>query len=180
MQYDEFKRQIQALESPVVVDVWAPWCAPCRAIEPALKRLQAVYQGRVEVWRINADENPEVVRALGVRGIPTLLVYRGGEEIARRIGSQSEPALEALFLSALSGEAPAPTILAAKDRLLRIFIGLALLAVAWQAGWSWLILLAAGVVLFSAVYDRCPIWRALSRGFAARVAGSSQTTGKVK
>ena len=77
--------QLQQARRPVVVDIWGPWCAPCRLIEPALRELEQEYQGRVDLVRLNADEDPESARDRGVIGIPTLIaVSAGGEEIARR------------------------------------------------------------------------------------------------
>lgn len=155
--------QLEKSDLPVVVDVWAPWCAPCRRMDPHINRLSESYRDRVAVWKVNADQQPEVVRALHVYGIPTLVVFDHGQEIARRVGAQSPQSLAALFSAASQGR---PIPLAGpefKDRALRLAAGAALLAVAWAAGPSWPLALVGGAVLFSAVYDRCPLWRALWR-----------------
>ena len=150
---------------PVIVDIWAPWCMPCRMMAPTLERLGQTYAGRVDVWKINADENASLVRSLGVFSIPTLIVYRGKQEIARRTGAQQPNALSGLFEAALAGEPPAKTGLATTDRLLRGFAGLALLTLGGISGPSLFLLAVGGIVLFSAVYDRCPVWRALAPRF---------------
>jgi len=72
-----------------------------------VERLEREYDGRVDVWRVNADEEPEVVRGLGVMGIPTLVAFRAGKEITRKVGAGSEANLRALFDAAVSGQAPA-------------------------------------------------------------------------
>ncbi len=93
----EFLAKVKANPHPVVVDVWAPWCAPCRMITPALERLEATHAGTVDLWKINADDEPELTRDLGVMGIPTLIAYRGGEEVARHVGAAPEIRLRGLL-----------------------------------------------------------------------------------
>ncbi len=157
-----FLDRLRRHERPVVVDVWAPWCLPCRTIEPALDRLAERYAGRVDLWRVNADEEPEAVRALGVYGVPTLIGFRQGREVVRRTGALSEDALAQLFEAALSGQGPAHPRLMATDRLLRLLAGGALLALGWRAGPAPALLVIGGIVLFSGVYDRCPLWQAVA------------------
>lgn len=76
MNKEEFLTKAKANPRPVVVDVWAPWCTPCRMIAPALQGLAGAHTGAVDVWKINADDEPGLARALGVLGIPRLIVYR--------------------------------------------------------------------------------------------------------
>jgi thioredoxin 1 len=130
-------------------------------MDPHIERLSEVYQDRVAVWKVNADDQTEVVRALHVYGIPTLVVFDQGREVGRRVGAQSQPALEAMFAAASLSHAIPVASPGFKERGLRVTAGLALLAIAWAAGPSWILALIAGGVLFSAVYDRCPIWRAV-------------------
>lgn len=161
---DFFERLKQA-PRPVVVDFWAPWCGPCRAIEPVLKKVGAEYNGRVDVWRVNADEHPQVLKDLRIYGIPTLVAFRNGEEVARRTGVASAPVLAGLFDAAITGDKPAqsgPTLI---DRLLRLASGTVVIYLASRGDFSggYLILAVLGAVIaFMAVYDRCPIYKAVS------------------
>jgi thioredoxin 2 len=72
---------------PVLVDFWAPWCGPCRAMAPVLDRVASELGTRVQVGKVNTDENQEIAERFGIRSIPTLILFRGGQEIARRSGS---------------------------------------------------------------------------------------------
>lgn len=161
---------LQALRQnplPVVVDVWAPWCMPCRAIERPLASLEDDYAGRVDVVRVNADEQIEAARALGVTGIPTLVTFREGKEVARHTGSAPAAVLRELFEAGLTGH-PSPRFgPAPAARALRLFAAAALLLLGWLSGPSILLIFLAGAVLFSAVYDRCPLWRAVAPRLAS-------------
>lgn len=163
MQFEEFREKLAAAEHPVIVDIWAPWCGPCRTLSPRLDQVAGEFGGQVDVWKINADEEPALVRALRVMGIPTLLLYKRGTEIARRTGVQSVSALRDLFTAALATDSalPAPAGLSDTTRFLRLASGVALLVLASVTGWPWILIGAAAVILFSAVYDRCPIWNGL-------------------
>ena len=165
MNKNEFVEKLKANPRPVVVDFWAPWCGPCRAIDPLMKKLGTEYAGRVDVWKVNADENPDLLRAMNIYGIPTLLAFNHGQEVARRTGAASMAALASLFEAALSGEKPLTVGPAPLDRWLRLAAGAALFFLAFQGQFSGFYLLLAGLgagVAFSAVYDRCPIYRAVS------------------
>ncbi len=163
--YQAFQQKLVQNDHPVVIDFWAPWCGPCRAIEPSMKRLEQTYAGRVDVWRINADEQPDLLRQLKVYGIPTLIAFQGGQEIVRQTGAQPQPALARLFEAALSGERPVKAGLSWTDRLVRLVAGTAFMILAYLgnfAGFYLALALVGGGVMFSAVYDRCPIWKALT------------------
>ncbi len=162
MDYSAFKNRLEKAKLPVVIDLWASWCMPCKMIEPSLHNLEEKYSDQVKVMKINADENQQLLRSLGVRGIPTLIAFRQGQEVLRIVGAQPQPALERLFQAALGEEIPQKTGLAARDRILRLLVGLALILLGWFAISSWILIGLGGVFLFSAVYDRCPIYQTFS------------------
>jgi thioredoxin 1 len=88
-----FQQEVLNSPIPVVVDFWAPWCAPCRAVAPALERLAADYGGKVKIAKHNVDENPRTAGQYGIQSIPTLLFVRNGQIADRLVGALPEPAL---------------------------------------------------------------------------------------
>lgn len=87
---------------PVLVDLWAPWCAPCRMVSPALEQLAGELAGRLKLVKVNVDVAPGVQRRFGVRGIPTLVLLSGGREISRKVGAAPLSDLRAWVESALA------------------------------------------------------------------------------
>ena len=87
---------------PVLVDLWAPWCAPCLAVAPVLERLAARHAGRLKVVKVNTDENPRLAARFDASSIPLLVVLRDGQEAERIVGAQPLPALEARLSPYLS------------------------------------------------------------------------------
>jgi len=86
-----FQSEVIESELPVVVDIWAAWCGPCKAIAPILDQLAEEYAGRVKIVKIDADQNPEAVTAAGVTSIPTLGFYQAGERVDVLIGAHPKP-----------------------------------------------------------------------------------------
>lgn len=162
MQFTEFQEKLKQETNPVVIDLWATWCGPCKLIEPALHQLEQEYAGRVTVWKVNADEERALLAEMGVLGIPTLLVFKDGREITRQTGARPLQELRQLFEAGLTGLKPPPRPISLTDRLVRGSFGLALAALTWHFNWFPLMYLLAGAVFFTAVYDRCPIWQAIA------------------
>jgi thioredoxin len=90
-----FATEVERSTLPVLLDLWAPWCGPCRMVAPALEALAVEYAGRVRVGKLNVDDNPETANRFGVRSIPTLLLFKDGREADRIVGVQSKAAIAA-------------------------------------------------------------------------------------
>ena len=90
---DTYAEVVERSQLPVLVDLWAPWCGPCRKVSPALENLARGYAGRVKLVKVNVDESPLVAGRAGVQGIPTLLVVADGDVVARQTGAAPEQAL---------------------------------------------------------------------------------------
>jgi thioredoxin 2 len=88
---------------PVLVDLWAPWCGPCRMVSPALEQIATELAGRLKLVKVNVDDSPRLQQRFGVQAIPTLLVLRDGQVAARQTGAAPAPALRAWVDQALTG-----------------------------------------------------------------------------
>ena len=89
-----FEREVAGSDLPVVLDFWAEWCPPCRALAPTFEELAKQYAGRVRFVKLNVDENQQVPQRFGIKGIPTLVFFDGGREVERVVGASSKAALE--------------------------------------------------------------------------------------
>lgn len=163
MDKSQFLEKAKASENPIVVDFWAPWCAPCRVTKPVLEKLAREYLEDVDFWPINSDENQELIQELKVYGIPTVLLIQNGEIAGRYTGAQREDAYRRMFEALAKGEALQIPI-SPLDRFLRLGIGTAAVIFALQSSTWWLLALGL-IILFTGVYDRCPVWKAITAYF---------------
>jgi len=96
-----FEQEVLQSEKPVLVDFWAPWCGPCRAVGPVVEDLAEVYKGLVKVGKINIDDNPKTAAKYGVMSIPTLILFNKGDIMDKLIGLSPKERLEGLIKKAL-------------------------------------------------------------------------------
>ena len=84
---ESFDREVLKADLPVLIDFWAPWCGPCKAIGPVVEELAKEYAGKLKVVKMNVDDNPQTPSKYGVRGIPNLIIFKGGEVRDQIIGA---------------------------------------------------------------------------------------------
>ena len=94
---DTFEAEVLQSQSPVLVDYWAEWCGPCKAIAPTLEEVAQEYLGKLKVAKVNVDENQEIPRKYGIRGIPTLMLFKNGNIEATKVGALSKSQLTAFL-----------------------------------------------------------------------------------
>ena len=94
---DTFEVEVLKYSAPVLVDYWAEWCGPCKMIAPVLEEIAKEYQGRIRVAKLNIDENPATPPRYGIRGIPTLMLFKNGNVEATKVGAVSKSQLSAFL-----------------------------------------------------------------------------------
>lgn len=96
-----FEQEVLQADVPVLVDFWAPWCAPCRMVAPVLEQIATEYSGKVKIAKMNTDENPAKASTLGIRGIPTLILFKDGKEFNRLVGAHPKGNIQSLIHGAM-------------------------------------------------------------------------------
>ena len=98
---ENFESEILKSDKPALVDFWAPWCGPCRMMHPVIEGIAGEFEGRAVVSRCNVDDNPDIAGRYGIKAIPTLIAFKGGELVRQMVGVTSEAELKKLLESML-------------------------------------------------------------------------------
>lgn len=96
-----FETEVAASSMPVLVDFWAPWCGPCKMLGPTIEQLAGEYAGKAKVGKVNVDDNQDLAARFGIRGIPTVMLFKGGKAIGSFVGLKSKEELAKALDAAL-------------------------------------------------------------------------------
>ena len=97
----DFEKEVLQSEVPVLVDFWAPWCPPCRAISPTLDVVASEFEGKAKIVKVDVDDEPEVAARYGVSSIPALLLFKGGQQVGQLVGAHPKSTIAGLISKAL-------------------------------------------------------------------------------
>ncbi len=94
---NSFEQEVLQAEQPVLVDYWAPWCGPCKMLMPIVEQIAGDRDGEIKFGKVNVDENEDIMTKYGIRGVPTLMLFKGGEVVASKSGAMSKAQLDAFL-----------------------------------------------------------------------------------
>jgi thioredoxin 1 len=143
---------------PLVIEFWAPWCMPCKVMAPALEKVSQQYKDSINLIRVNADDDAQLVKEFHIMGIPSIIIFSDGREISRHTGLLNFSQLESLF-GALANHQEILIAPSTPQRILRIMSGSAIAIIGNLWGPALPLYLLGAVIVFSGVYDRCPIFK---------------------